>query len=50
MEPRNLKVYVTCMWAGVFSVREQGKLEAREMFVNAADSHMSGAPHKDSKP
>ena len=36
-------VCVTCVWAGVDSVREQGKLEARKMPENAAESHTSGA-------
>ncbi|GAB1472014.1 hypothetical protein MASR2M66_28920 [Chloroflexota bacterium] len=31
------------MWAGVDSVWEQEKLEARKMFENAAESHTSGA-------
>jgi len=31
------------MWAGVDSVWEQGKLEARKMSINRADSHTSGA-------
>jgi hypothetical protein len=30
-------------WAGVDSVWEQEKLEAREMFEKAAESHLSGA-------
>jgi hypothetical protein len=34
---------VTCVWAGVDSVWEQEKLEARKMLENAADSHTSGA-------
>jgi hypothetical protein len=34
---------VTCLWAGVDSVWEQEKLEARKMLENAADSHTSGA-------
>ena len=34
---------VTCVWAGVDSVREQKKLEARKMLENAAESHTSGA-------
>ena len=38
-----LTVCVTCVWAGVDSVREQGKLEARKMLENAAESHTSGA-------
>ena len=36
-------VCVTCVWAGVDSVWEQGKLEARKMLENAAESHTSGA-------
>ena len=31
------------MWAGVDSVWEQEKLEARKMLENAAESHTSGA-------
>jgi len=31
------------VWAGVDSAWEQGKLEARKMPVNRADSHTSGA-------
>ena len=31
------------MWAGVDSVREEDKLEARKMLENAAESHTSGA-------
>jgi hypothetical protein len=31
------------VWAGVDSVWEQEKLEARKMLENAADSHTSGA-------
>ena len=31
------------MWAGVDSAWEQGKLEARKMLENRADSHTSGA-------
>jgi hypothetical protein len=38
-----LTVCVTCVWAGVDSVWEQEKLEARKMLENAADSHTSGA-------
>jgi hypothetical protein len=38
-----LTVCVTCVWAGVDSVREQEKLEARKMLENAAESHTSGA-------
>jgi len=36
-------VCVTCVWAGVDSAWEQGKLEARKMLENAAESHTSGA-------
>ena len=38
-----LTVCVTCVWAGVDNAWEQGKLEARKMLVNRADSHTSGA-------
>jgi len=38
-----LTVCVTCVWAGVDSVWEQEKLEARKMPENAAESHTSGA-------
>ena len=38
-----LTVCVTCVWAGVDNAWEQGKLEARKMLENAADSHTSGA-------
>jgi hypothetical protein len=31
------------VWAGVDSVREQRKPEARKMLENAAESHTSGA-------
>jgi hypothetical protein len=31
------------VWAGVDSVWEQGKLEARKMLENGAESHTSGA-------
>ena len=31
------------MWTGVDNVWEQGKLEARKMLLNRADSHTSGA-------
>jgi len=34
------------VWAGVDSVWEQEKLEARKMLENAAESHTSGAPRK----
>jgi len=34
------------VWAGVDSVWEQEKLEARKMLENAAESHTSGAPKK----
>ena len=37
-------VCVTCVWAGVDSVWEQEKPEARKMPENRADSHTSGAP------
>ena len=37
------KVGATCVWAGVDSVREQEKLEARKILENAAESHTSGA-------
>ncbi len=33
----------TCLWVGVDSAWEQGKLEARKMLENAAESHTSGA-------
>jgi len=36
-------VCVTCVWAGVDSVWDQEKLEARKMLENAAESHTSGA-------
>jgi len=36
-------VGVTRKWAGVDSVWEQKKLEARKMLLNRADSHLSGA-------
>ena len=36
-------VCVTCVWAGVDSIREQKKIEARKMLENAAESHTSGA-------
>jgi len=42
-ESINLTVCVTCVWAGVNSVWEQEKLEARKMLENAAESHTSGA-------
>jgi hypothetical protein len=35
-------VCVTCVWAGVDNAWEQGKLEARKMLPNRADSHTSG--------
>jgi len=35
------------VWAGVDSVQEQEKLEARKMLENAAESHTSGAPLQD---
>ena len=40
---RWLTVCVTGVWAGVDSIREQEKLEAKKMLVNRADSHTSGA-------
>jgi hypothetical protein len=40
---KRLTVCVTCVWAGVDSVWEQKKLEARKMLENAAESHTSGA-------
>ena len=43
IEIGNLTVCVTCVWAGVDSVWEQEKLEARKMLENAAESHTSGA-------
>ena len=36
-------VCVTCVWAGVDSLWEQKKLEARKILENAAESHTSGA-------
>jgi len=36
-------VCVTCVWAGVDNAWEQGKLEARKILENAAESHTSGA-------
>jgi hypothetical protein len=36
-------VCVSRVWAGVDSVWEQKKLEARKMLVNRAESHLSGA-------
>jgi LSD1 subclass zinc finger protein len=36
-------VCVTRKWAGVDSVWEQEKLEARKMLENRAESHLSGA-------
>ena len=38
-----LTACVTCVWAGVDSLWEQEKLEARKMLENAAESHTSGA-------
>jgi len=38
-----LTVCVTCVWAGVDSLWEQEKLEARKILENAAESHTSGA-------
>ena len=43
IEIGNLTACVTCVWAGVDSVWEQKKLEARKMLENAAESHTSGA-------
>ena len=43
MQGSPLTVCVTCVWAGVDSVWEQEKLEARKMLENAAESHTSGA-------
>ena len=40
---QRLTVCVTCVWAGVDSVWEQEKLEARKMLENAAESHTSGS-------
>jgi len=36
----------TGVWAGVDNAWEQGKLEARKILENAAESHTSGAPKK----
>jgi hypothetical protein len=41
-----ITVCVTRVWAGVDSVWEQEKLEARKMLENGAESHTSGAPRK----
>ena len=38
-----LTVCVTCVWAGVDSVWEREKLEARKRLEKRADSHSSGA-------
>jgi hypothetical protein len=43
----HLTVCVAREWAGVDSVREQEKLEAREKLENAAESHTSDAPWND---
>jgi hypothetical protein len=43
MQDSRRTVCVTCVWAGVDSAWEQGKLEARKMLENAAESHTSGA-------
>ena len=37
-----LMVCFTCVWAGVDSAWVQGKLEARKMLLNRADSHTLG--------
>jgi hypothetical protein len=41
--PGHLTVCVTCVWAGVDSIWEQGKLEARKILENAAESPASSA-------
>jgi len=41
--PLTTAVIGTCVWAGVDSVWEQEKLEARNMLENAAESHTSDA-------
>ena len=46
----NLSACVTCVWAGVDSLWEQKKPEARKLLVNRAESHMPGAPNQDSGP
>ena len=46
MEGSRRTVCVTCVWAGVDSVWEQEKLEARKMLENAAESHTSGSIFK----
>jgi hypothetical protein len=43
LEDKRLTVCVTRKWAGVDSLWEQKKLEARKMLENAAESHTSGA-------
>jgi len=43
MEVGGLTACVTRVWAGVDSVWEQEKPEARKMLVNRAESHTSGA-------
>jgi len=41
--PLTTAVIGTCVWAGVDNAWEQGKLEARKILENAAESHTSGA-------
>ena len=43
IRPLTGAVIGTCVWAGVDSVWEQKKLEARKMLLNRADSHTSTA-------
>ena len=43
LESGGTTVCVTRKWAGVDSVWEQEKPEARKMLENAAESHLSGA-------
>ena len=43
LSAKRLTACVTCVWAGVDSVWEQEKPEARKMLENAAESHTSGA-------
>jgi hypothetical protein len=43
LNDKRLTVCVTCVWAGVDSLWEQEKPEARKMLENAAESHTSGA-------
>ena len=45
-KPLTTAVIGTCAGAGLDSVWEQEKLEARKMLENAADSPASGAPRK----